>query len=106
MSTGNNESTPMKTTLNLLLLALAILLPAVSFAGLVGILPPTVFVGTEAALFAFTFVGLLLVAVNDDGKGCRPVIVHRTPAARPTVVARPVRYSPVAGLRRRECAAV
>jgi hypothetical protein len=47
----------MKTTLNVLLLVLAAILPATTFAGLVGILPPAAFAASEVTLFVFAFVG-------------------------------------------------
>jgi len=103
MDTRNNESTPMKTTLNFLLLALAIAVPATAFAGLVGILPPAAFVGAEAALFAFTFVGLMTIVLNDGGKARRPVTVHDSiPAICPSLTARAATRRPSYGLRRRE----
>lgn len=94
----------MKTTLRFSLLVLALALPATVFGGLVGILPASVFIGSEMALFLFITVGLMLIALTDNGQGRRPIIVHRTPVsactAAPFVPARPrISY----GLRRHHC---
>lgn len=94
----------MKTTLSVLLLLLAIAFPVTAFAALVGLVPPTVFVDSEIAIFAFAFVGLMLIATDDHGYACRPVIVRRSPvAACPSPVANPVRRRSSYGIRRREC---
>jgi hypothetical protein len=99
-----NESTTMKTTLRFTLLVLAIALPTTAFGGLVGILPASVFIGSELALFSFITAGMMLIALNDSGSGRRPVIVHRAPVsagtAAPFCPARPkISY----GLRRQHC---
>ena len=94
----------MKTTLNALLLVLAIALPAITFAGLVGILPLAAFAASEAALLAFALVGLFLIALTDDGHGIRPVIVRRSaPALRSALTAKPAPFGPSYGLRRPVC---
>jgi hypothetical protein len=94
----------MKTTLNVLLLVLAAILPAATFAGLVGILPPVAFVASEVTLFVFAFVGLMLIGLNDHGYGRRPVIVRRSlPAVRPCLIASPAPRRSSYGLRSREC---
>jgi hypothetical protein len=94
----------MKTTLNLLLLVLAIALPLVTFAGLVELLPLTAFVASEATFCAFSFVGLMLVALNDDGKGRRPLIVRPSILpAQPATTGAQTAYGPSYGLRRRVC---
>jgi hypothetical protein len=99
-----NESTTMKNTLRFTLLVLAIALPATAFGGLVGILPASVFIGSELALFFFFTAGMMLIALNDNGHGRRPIIVHRSPvstcSATPFSPARPkISY----GLRRQHC---
>ena len=99
-----NESTTMKTTLRFTLLVLAIALPTTAFGGLVGILPASVFIGSELALFFFFTAGMMLIALNDNGHGRRPIIVHRSPvstcSATPFSPARPkISY----GLRRQHC---
>jgi hypothetical protein len=97
----------MKTTLNLLLLVLAIALPVVTLAGLVGLLPVTAFLGIEAAFFAFSFVGMMLIALNDDGRRRRPVIVRQSsPATLRTVIGKQAAYRTSYGLRRNVCTTV
>jgi hypothetical protein len=94
----------MKTTLNVILLILAAILPTATFAGLVGILPPTVFVGSEAALFAFASVGLMLIGLSDTGGVRRPVLVHCPPmTARIPLIASPSRRRSSYGIRRHAC---
>ncbi len=94
----------MKTTLNVILLILAAILPAASFGGLVGILPPAAFVGSGVALFAFAFVGLMLIGLNDTGGSRRPVIVHRPQSAAPfPLIANPARRHSSYGIRRHTC---
>jgi hypothetical protein len=68
----------MKNTLTRLLLAIAIILPAVAFGGLVGLFPPAVFAGAEIALFAFAFISLTLIGLGDTGGARRPLIVRRS----------------------------
>lgn len=94
----------MKTILNLTLLALAIALPVVTFAGLVGLLPLGAFIGSEFTFFAFSVVGMMLIALNDNGKGRRPIIVrHAPPAALPGSPCNSPAYGTSYGLRRKVC---
>jgi hypothetical protein len=93
----------MKTTLRLTQSVFAIAFPVAVFGGLVGILPTAFFAG---ALFLGATVGFTIIAVADNGRAHRPIIVHQTPATAdsvaPFVPARPrVSY----GLRRQHCPA-
>jgi hypothetical protein len=81
---------------------LAIAFPAAVFGGLVGILPASVFVG---ALFLYATVGLIVIALTDDGLAYRPFIVRRAPAQVCTVATvGPARTGKSYGIRRQQCA--
>jgi hypothetical protein len=96
----------MKTTLSFAMLVLAIALAAAAFGGLVGILPASAFFGSEVALFLSATAGLMLIALNDDGRGRRPIIVHRMPVtACTTTVLGPARARSSYGIRRQNCTA-
>lgn len=105
MGGGNNESTPMKTTLKFTMLILAVTFPAALFAALVGILPLATFSYSATAVYVFSVAGLMAIGLNDGGHR-RPLIVHAAaaPVCQPKA-ARPARRSRAYGVRRRECVA-
>ena len=85
------------------MLVLAVTIPGAAFAGLLGILPPAVFLYCAAAISGFAIVGLMAIALNDDGRR-RPITVRATVAPMaPTSAAAPARRSRAYGIRRREC---
>jgi hypothetical protein len=105
MGGGNNESTPMKTTLKFTMLVLAVAFPIAAFAALVGILPLATFAYSETAIYLFSVAGLMAIGLSDGGHR-RPIIVH--PSTAPVCqlnAARPVRRSRAYGIRRRGCVA-
>jgi hypothetical protein len=91
----------MKTSLRFTLSALTIAFPATVFGGLVGIVPASIFVG---AVFLFAAVGLMLIALCDNGGARRPVVVRQTPAqVCPASRIGPARLGSSYGVRRRQC---
>jgi len=94
----------MKNALRYTLLVLSVALPAAAFGGLVGVLPPSAFVFSEAALFLFALAGVVLIGLDDHGRGRRPLVLRRAP---PAVAPCPVsvgafRRRSSYGIRRRE----
>jgi hypothetical protein len=88
------------------MLVLAIALAAAAFGGLVGILPASAFFGSEVALFLSATAGLMLIALNDDGRGRRPIIVRRMPVTACTMATvGPARARSSYGIRRQNCTA-
>lgn len=55
----------MKTTLKFVLFILGASLPCIAFAGLVGIVAPAAFFGSEIVLSIFAAAGLVLIGLND-----------------------------------------
>ena len=93
----------MKTSITVTASTLALAFPAAIFGGLLGILPASAIVG---ALFVYATVGLLLIALTDNGLARRPFIVHRTPAAAcPAAAFEPARKRSSYGIRRQHCPA-
>lgn len=58
----------MKSTLTILMLVLSAGYTLAAFAGLVGILPSSVFLTSEVVFFVYSLAGLVSIALNDSGR--------------------------------------
>jgi hypothetical protein len=58
----------MKSTLTILMLVLIASCTLAAFAGLVGILPSSAFLGSEAAFILYSLAGLTFIGLNDTGR--------------------------------------
>jgi len=58
----------MKSTLTILMLVLSVGYTLAAVAGLVGILPSSVFLTSEVVFFVYSLAGLVSIALNDSGR--------------------------------------
>ena len=58
----------MKSALTILMLVLSAGYTLAAFAGLVGILPSSVFLTSEVVFFVYSLAGLVSIALNDSGR--------------------------------------
>jgi hypothetical protein len=58
----------MKSTLTILMLVLIAGYTLAAFAGLVGILPSSAFLGSEVVFFVYSLAGLAFIGLNDTGR--------------------------------------
>lgn len=58
----------MKSTLTILMLVLSAGYTLAAFAGLVGILPSSVFLTSDVVFFVYSLAGLVSIALNDSGR--------------------------------------
>jgi hypothetical protein len=58
----------MKSTLTILMLVLIAGYTLAAFAGLVGILPSSAFLGSEVIFFVYALAGLAFIGLNDTGR--------------------------------------
>ena len=58
----------MKSTLTILMLVLSAGYTLAAFAGLVGILPSSVFLTSEVVFFVYSLAGLVSIALSDSGR--------------------------------------
>jgi hypothetical protein len=63
----------MKSTLTILMLVLSAGYTLAAFAGLVGILPSSVFLTSEVVFFVYSLAGLVSIALNDSGRRANAV---------------------------------
>jgi hypothetical protein len=58
----------MKSTLTILMLVVSAGYALAAFAGLVGILPSSVFLTSEVMFFVYSLAGLVSIALSDSGR--------------------------------------
>jgi hypothetical protein len=58
----------MKSTLTIVMFVLSAGYTLAAFAGLVGILPNSAFLGSEVAFFLYSLAGLAFIGLNDTGR--------------------------------------
>jgi len=60
--------TTIKASLNVIMLVLGLGSVGAAFLGLVGIVPPSVFLGSQAAIFLYSFAGMMAIGLGDNGR--------------------------------------